>query len=58
LGDGKTSIRAAWGLFYDAISGQGDFFQSGTLAPSFQPLQQINFAAEPNRYRYLFCESI
>ncbi len=46
-GDGKTSIRAAWGLFYDAVPGQGDFFQNGTLAPPFQPLQQINFSPSP-----------
>ncbi len=42
-GNGQTSIRAAWGLFYDSIPGQGTFFQNGTLAPPFQPLQQINF---------------
>ncbi len=45
LGDGKTSIRAAWGLFYDTVPGQGDFFQNGTLAPPFQPLQEIDFYA-------------
>ncbi len=43
MGDGKTSIRGAWGLFYDTIPGQGDFFQNGTLAPPFQPLQEIDF---------------
>jgi outer membrane receptor protein involved in Fe transport len=46
-GNGQTSIRAAWGLFYDAIPGQGDFFQNGTLAPPFQPLQQILFTPSP-----------
>ncbi|WP_263365373.1 TonB-dependent receptor [Edaphobacter bradus] len=45
IGDGKTSIRAAWGLFYDTVPGQGDFFQNGTLAPPFQPLQEIDFFA-------------
>jgi hypothetical protein len=44
-GDGMTSIRAAWGIFYDTIPGQGDFFQNGTLAPPFQPLQEIDFYA-------------
>jgi hypothetical protein len=47
FGDGKSSIRAAWGLFYDATPGQGDFFQNGTLAPPFQPLQQIFFSPSP-----------
>lgn len=42
-GDGRTSIRAAWGLFYDTLPGQGDFFQNGTLAPPFQPLTEINY---------------
>ena len=42
-GNGRTSFRAAWGLFYDAVPGQGDFFQNGTLAPPFQPLQEIDF---------------
>ena len=37
-------MRAAWGIFYDALAGQGDFFQSGTLAPPFQPLDEVNFA--------------
>jgi hypothetical protein len=43
FGDGKTSIRGSWGLFYDSIPGQGTFFQNGTLAPPFQPLQEIDF---------------
>jgi len=43
IGDGRTSIRTAWGLFYDSIPGQGDFFQNGTLAPPFQPLTQVDF---------------
>jgi hypothetical protein len=47
MGDAKTSIRAAWGLFYDAVPGQGDFFQNGTLAPPFQPLQEIDFYTNP-----------
>jgi outer membrane receptor protein involved in Fe transport len=42
-GNGRTSFRGAWGLFYDSTPGQGDFFQSGTLAPPFQPLQEIDF---------------
>jgi carboxypeptidase family protein/TonB-dependent receptor-like protein len=42
-GSGKTSVRAAWGLFYDLVPGQGDFFQAGTLAPPFQPLTEVNF---------------
>ena len=42
-GDGHTAIRAAWGLFYDTIPGQGDFFQNGTLAPPFQPLTEVDF---------------
>jgi len=42
-GNGHTSIRAAWGMFYDTIPGQGDFFQNGTLAPPFQPLTQVDF---------------
>jgi outer membrane receptor protein involved in Fe transport len=43
IGDGKTSVRAAWGLFYDTLAAQGDFFQNGTLAPPFQPLTEVNF---------------
>ena len=42
-GDGRTSVRTAWGLFYDTLPGQGDFFQNGTLAPPFQPLTQLDF---------------
>jgi hypothetical protein len=44
-GDGRTSVRAAWGMFYDTLPGQGDFFQNGTLAPPFQPLTQVDFPA-------------
>lgn len=43
-GDGRTSVRAAWGLFYDTLAAQGDFFQNGTLAPPFQPLTEINYS--------------
>ena len=42
-GDGRTAVRAAWGIFYDTLPGQGDFFQNGTLAPPFQPLTEVNF---------------
>jgi len=41
-GRGRTSVRAAWGLFYDALAGQGDFFQSGVLSPPFTPLVELN----------------
>ena len=46
-GDARSSIRAGWGLFYDTTPGQGTFFQNGTLAPPFQPLQQISFYSNP-----------
>ena len=36
------SLRGAWGIFYDALPGQGDFFQNGMLAPPFQPLPEVN----------------
>lgn len=42
FGTGKTSIRSAFGMFYDALAGQGDFFQSGVLTPPFTPLVEIN----------------
>ncbi|MBA3886477.1 MAG: TonB-dependent receptor [Acidobacteria bacterium] len=42
FGRGRTSVRAAWGIFYDALAGQGDFFQSGVLAPPFTPLVEVN----------------
>ena len=41
-GDGRSSLRAAWGIFYDALAGQGDFFQNGVLAPPFTPLLEMN----------------
>jgi len=41
-GTGRTSLRAAWGIFYDALAGQGDFFQNGVLAPPFTPLLEVN----------------
>ena len=41
-GDGRRSLRAAWGIFYDALAGQGDFFQNGVLAPPFTPLVEVN----------------
>jgi hypothetical protein len=44
-GDGRTSIRAAFGIFYDALAGQGDFFQSGVLSPPFTPLIELNTPA-------------
>ncbi len=46
-GRAQTVIRAAWGIFFDSIPGQGDFFQNGTLAPPFQPLQEIDFNTRP-----------
>lgn len=42
FGRGRTTVRAAWGVFYDALAGQGDFFQSGVLAPPFTPLVEVN----------------
>ena len=36
------AIRGAWGIFYDALAGQGDFFQNGVLAPPFTPLVEVN----------------
>ena len=41
-GNGRTSVRAALGVFYDALAGQGDFFQSGVLSPPFTPLIELN----------------
>ena len=41
-GDGRTSVRSAFGVFYDALAGQGDFFQSGVLSPPFTPLIELN----------------
>ena len=41
-GDGRTTVRGAWGIFYDALAGQGDFFQNGVLAPPFTPLVELN----------------
>ena len=35
-------MRGAWGIFYDALAGQGDFFQNGVLAPPFTPLLEVN----------------
>ena len=40
-GNGLTTVRVAWGIFYDALAGQGDFFQNGVLAPPFTPLVEI-----------------
>ena len=42
FGSGRTTVRAAWGMFYDALAGQGDFFQNGVLAPPFTPLVEVN----------------
>jgi len=44
-GNGRTTVRAAWGMFYDTLAGQGDFFQNGVLAPPFTPLLQIDAPA-------------
>ena len=30
-------------MFYDALAGQGDFFQNGVLSPPFTPLIEVNF---------------
>ena len=51
-GKGRTSVRGAWGLFYDTIPGQGDFFQNGTLAPPFQPLTEVNFPLQITGSRF------
>ena len=40
-------VRAAWGMFYDALAGQGDFFQNGVLAPPFTPLVELNSPPAP-----------
>lgn len=42
-GDGKSVLRAGYGIYFDTVPAQGDFFQNGTLAPPFQPLQEIDF---------------
>ena len=63
-GDGRTSVRAGWGIFYDSLPGQGDFFQNAVLAPPFNPLLQLdapptevslvdplaNLSGEPSRF--------
>lgn len=41
-GKGKTSVRGAWGIFYDTVAGQGDLFQAGVLAPPFTPLLALD----------------
>ena len=41
-GKGRTSVRGAWGIFYDTLAGQGDLFQAGVLAPPFTPLLELN----------------
>jgi outer membrane receptor protein involved in Fe transport len=41
-GKGRTSVRGAWGIFYDSLAGQGDLFQAGVLAPPFTPLLELN----------------
>jgi hypothetical protein len=46
-GTGRSSLRAAWGIFYDALAGQGDFFQNGVLAPPFTPLLEVNAPPVP-----------
>lgn len=46
-GTGRTSVRGGWGLFYDVLPGQGDFFQNGVLAPPFTPLLELNAPPAP-----------
>jgi outer membrane receptor protein involved in Fe transport len=46
-GTAKSSLRAAWGIFYDTLAGQGDFFQNGVLAPPFTPLLEVNSPPVP-----------
>jgi hypothetical protein len=46
-GTGRSSLRAAWGIFYDVLAGQGDFFQNGVLAPPFTPLLEANSPPVP-----------
>jgi outer membrane receptor protein involved in Fe transport len=46
-GSGRSSLRAAWGIFYDVLAGQGDFFQNGVLAPPFTPLLEVNAPPAP-----------
>ena len=46
-GNGRSSVRTAWGIFYDVLAGQGDFFQNGVLAPPFTPLVEVN-TSTPN----------
>jgi Carboxypeptidase regulatory-like domain/TonB-dependent Receptor Plug Domain/TonB dependent receptor-like, beta-barrel len=41
-GTGSSALRGSWGTFYDALAGQGDFFQNGVLAPPFTPLLEVN----------------
>lgn len=44
-GNARTSVRTGFGIFYDALAGQGDFFQSGVLSPPFTPLVELNTPA-------------
>ncbi|MCH7666319.1 MAG: TonB-dependent receptor [Acidobacteria bacterium] len=46
--NGRSSVRAGWGIFYDSLPGQGDFFQNAVLAPPFNPLLQIDAGATPD----------
>jgi hypothetical protein len=46
-GSGRSSLRAGWGIFYDTLAGQGDFFQNGVLAPPFTPLLEVNSPPVP-----------
>ncbi len=41
-GNGRTSVRSGFGVFFDGVPGQGDLFQSGVLAPPFTPLVELN----------------